>query len=117
MDIVTYVLAKNSASSAIATAIAALPKGLVYRGAVSYVSDLPNNAEIGDCYTIKYKGTSGTTADGHEVAWGNYEGTPQWIDFGGGGGGTLNKTTETWTFVLADNTTVDKTIVTNVTLT
>ena len=89
MDIVTYVLAKNSANSAIATAIAALPKGLIYRGAVSYVSDLPNNAEIGDCYTIKYKGTSGTTADGHEVAWGNYEGTPQWIDFGGGGGSSI----------------------------
>lgn len=56
MDIVTYVLAKNSANSAISSAIAALPK-------------------------------------------------------------TLNKTTETWTFVLADNTTVNKTIVTDVTLT
>lgn len=115
MDIVTYVLAKNSANSAISSAIAALPKGLVYRGAVSYMSDLPSGAEIGDCYTIKYKGTSGTVADGHEVAWGNYEGTPQWIDFGGGTS-TLNKTTETWTFVLADNTTVNKTIVTDVTL-
>ena len=115
MDIITYVMAKNSANDAIAAAIAALPKGVIYKGAVSYESDLPNNAEVGDCYTVKYKGSSGSVPDGKEVVWGSYEGTEQWITLGGPPP-ILSKTQETWTFVLVDNTQVTKTIVTDVSL-
>ena len=75
MDIISYAMAKSSTNSSIAAAIAALPKGIIYKGAVSYESNLPNNAEVGDCYTIKYKGSSGSTPDGQEVVWGSYEGT------------------------------------------
>lgn len=82
MDIITYALAKNSADDAVAAAISALPKGIIYKGAVSYESDLPNTAEVGDCYTIKYSGSSGSNPDGREVVWGNYEGTAQWITLG-----------------------------------
>ena len=46
-----------------ATAAAA---GLRYKGAVNYYSDLPNNAEIGDAYTVLYAGSSGSVADGTE---------------------------------------------------
>ena len=82
MDILTYALAKNGANEAVAAAISALPKGIIYKGAVSYESDLPNTAEVGDCYTIKYSGSSGSNPDGREVVWGNYEGTAQWITLG-----------------------------------
>lgn len=82
MDIITYALAKNGANEAVDAAISALPKGIIYKGAVSYESDLPNTAEVGDCYTIKYSGSSGSNPDGREVVWGNYEGTAQWITLG-----------------------------------
>ena len=61
-----------------------LSSSLVYRGAVDYYSDLSGitSPEPGDAYTVKYKGTSGTTPDGTEYAWGEYEGTPQWIAIG-----------------------------------
>ena len=115
MDIITYVLAKNSANEAITAAISALPKGVIYKGAVSYESDLPSTAEVGDCYTIKYSGSSGSNPDGREVVWGNYEGTEQWITLGGPPP-VLNKTQETWTFILANDTQVTKTIITDVSL-
>lgn len=61
-----------------------LSSSLVYRGAVDYYSDLSGitSPEPGDAYTVKYKGTSGTTPEGTEYAWGEYEGTPQWIAIG-----------------------------------
>lgn len=68
--------------NAIATAINLIPKGLVYRGAYNYFSELPTNAKEGEVYTVKYKGTSGTEPDGNEYAWGEYEGTLQWIPLG-----------------------------------
>lgn len=68
---------------AIATAINALPRGLIYRGAVDYYKDLPTeNNELGDTYSVKYQGETGTTADGNEYAWGEYDGTLQWIKLG-----------------------------------
>ena len=70
-------------SGAVYSAIAAFPKGLVYKGAVSYYSNLPASGQtIGDAYTVKYTGSSGTETDGTEYAWGNYEGTLQWIPLG-----------------------------------
>lgn len=61
-----------------ATAAAA---GLKYKGAVNYYNDLPNDAEIGDAYTVLYAGSSGTVPDGTEYVWGELNGTAQWIDF------------------------------------
>ncbi|MGN0615181.1 hypothetical protein [Ruminococcus flavefaciens] len=61
-----------------ATAAAA---GLKYKGAVNYYSDLPNDAEIGDAYTVLYAGSSGTVPDGTEYVWGELNNTAQWIDF------------------------------------
>lgn len=61
-----------------ATAAAA---GLKYKGAVNYYSDLPNDAELGDAYTVLYAGSSGSVADGTEYVWGELNNTAQWIDF------------------------------------
>ena len=55
--------------------------GIKYKGEVNYYADLPNSAEIGDAYTVKYSGTSGTTPDGTEYVWGTASGTNQWINF------------------------------------
>ena len=62
MDVVTLALAKKGAKQYTDTAIAGLGKGVNYKGAVNYYNDLPNNATEGDAYTVRYKGTSGTTA-------------------------------------------------------
>lgn len=73
----------EQANNAIAQAIEALPNGLVYRGAVNYYKDLPTvNNELGDTYSVKYQGETGTTADGNEYAWGEYDGSLQWIKLG-----------------------------------
>jgi hypothetical protein len=70
-------------NNAIAQAIEALPNGLVYRGAVNYYNDLPTaNNKLGDTYSVKYQGETGTTGDGNEYAWGEYDGTLQWIKLG-----------------------------------
>ena len=55
--------------------------GIKYKGEVNYYADLPNNAKIGDAYTVKYAGSSGTTPDGTEYVWGAVSGTNQWINF------------------------------------
>lgn len=88
----TDIIARGLAAQT-AAAVEALPKGIVYRGAVDYEADLPNNAEIGDAYTVKYKGTSGTEPSGAEFVWGNYEGTNQWIEIGKSVEGTDVKST------------------------
>lgn len=81
MDILTYIMAKNNASSMIQSAISGLPRGIVYRGAVSYYNDLPNTAEVGDCYTIRYKDNS-NESNGAEYVWGPYDGSNRWIQLG-----------------------------------
>ena len=68
MDIVTLTLAKKSAKKYTDEAIEGLGKGIVYKGAVNYYNDLPNNASIGDCYSVLYKGTSGIDPSGLEYA-------------------------------------------------
>lgn len=55
--------------------------GIKYKGEVNYYADLPNSAKIGDAYTVKYAGSSGTTPDGTEYVWGAVSGTNQWINF------------------------------------
>ena len=78
IDVVTLALAKKL----IGDAIASLPAGFHYKGAVDYYSDLPNDAEEGDIYIVRYQGSSGTTPDGTPYVWGDYQGTPQWINCG-----------------------------------
>ena len=85
----TDVIARGLGASAAASAELAndrldqLSSGITYRGAVDYYSDLTQiTAEEGDAYTVKYKGTSGTTPSGIEYIWGSYDGTMQWIEFG-----------------------------------
>ena len=82
ISVETLALAKKFSKTYTDAAIASLPNGIVYRGAVNYYSDLPSNAEEGDAYTVKYTGTSGTTADGTEYVWGNDGGTLAWIAIG-----------------------------------
>ena len=62
MDIITLSVAKKYTDNV----ITGLGKGIIYKGAVDYYKDLPNNALIGDCYSILYKGESGTTPSGAE---------------------------------------------------
>lgn len=84
MDIVTYALCNKKAKQYTDAAINNLPKGIVFKGSVNYYSDLPNNAEIGDCYTVLYSGTSGSDPSGIEYVWGlNTEtSTEEWIAIG-----------------------------------
>ena len=56
--------------------------GIHYKGEVNYYSNLPTTGvSIGDAYTVKYSGSSGTTPDGTEYVWGTVSGTNQWINF------------------------------------
>lgn len=83
MDMVTYILCKSSAKKYTDQVTQSLMGGVHYRGSVNYYADLPNNAREGDSYTVKYAGTSGSTADGTEYTWG-YDTDAQtyaWISF------------------------------------
>jgi hypothetical protein len=62
MDIVTLALAKKYTNNV----IEGIGKGISYKGAVNYYNELPNNASLGDCYSVLYQGTSGTTPSGLE---------------------------------------------------
>ena len=66
MDVVTLALAKKSAKQYTDDVIEGIGKGISYKGAVNYYSDLPNNASLGDCYSVLYKGTSGSITSGLE---------------------------------------------------
>lgn len=84
MDIITYSLCNKKAKQYTDDAIEGLGKGIIYKGAVNYYNDLPNNASIGDCYSILYKGTSGTESSGLEYVWGKINGQSpaSWIQLG-----------------------------------
>ena len=78
MDFITFSLSKKYVDNVISQ----LPKGISYKGAVDYIKDLPNSPTIGDAYTVKYQGSSGTDVDGGEYVWGTYEGVNMWIALG-----------------------------------
>lgn len=83
MDVVTLGAALNGSKKYTDQVAQSLMGGVHYRGSVSYYTDLPNNAEEGDSYTVKYAGTSGSVADGTEYTWG-YDTDSQtyaWISF------------------------------------
>ena len=84
---------KEGVIEAINNAIAALPRGLIYKGAVDYYSNLPASPEVGDCYTVRYEGDSGTTPSGKEYAWGPIDNVNQWIDLGPDLSGFVEKQT------------------------
>lgn len=75
-------LAKKYAKAYTDSAIRGIAGGLHWKGSVNYYADLPDNAEEGDCYTVLYKGSSGTLADGTEYAWGDNGTTTTWIPIG-----------------------------------
>ena len=83
MDIVTLGAALNGSKEYTDTVAQSLMGGVRYQGEVDYYADLPSNAEVGDAYTVKYSGTSGTDLDGTEYTWGLNHQTQQytWIDF------------------------------------
>lgn len=84
-DLVARGLAAHASSQAeeALAAISSIPKGLSYKGQVDYYADLPSaTAEVGDCYTVRYTGSSGTNPDGSEYVWGSYGGTNTWIKLG-----------------------------------
>lgn len=83
MDMATYILCKSSAKKYTDQVTQSLMGGVHYRGSVSYYDDLPNDANEGDSYTVKYAGTSGSVVDGTEYTWG-YDTDSQiyaWISF------------------------------------
>ena len=84
MDVVTLALAKKSAKQYTDDVIEGIGKGISYKGAVNYYSDLPNNASLGDCYSVLYKGTSGSITSGLEYIWGKVNGqsSASWIQLG-----------------------------------
>lgn len=104
----TLAVAMKYAKSYTDAIIAQLPRGVNYIGAVNYYNNLPNNPEMGDAYTVKYQGTSGSVEDGTEYVWATYEGTLQWVPWGSDITRGFEK--EDWTFTLADNTVVTKKI-------
>ena len=82
VDIIAWGIAAAAAESAAEAnkRIDELGEGTRYKGAVNYYSDLPANPEVGDIYTVKYKGSSGSETLNAMYIWGEYEGTMQWID-------------------------------------
>lgn len=70
-----------------------------WKGGVDYYSDLPTNPSEGDCYTVKYVGSSGTTLDGSAYVWAKnaQTGSFQWVAFGSGGSLRISITQNTLT--------------------
>lgn len=82
MDVVTLGAALNGAKKYTDTSVQALMGGVRYKGEVTYYNNLPNDAEEGDAYTVKYSGTSGSDPDGGEYVWGkDQQGDFGWRDF------------------------------------
>ena len=81
VDIVARGMAANAGTKVDETAqkIDAFTQGFSFKGEVDYYSDLPNDAEVGDLYIVKYQGSSGTEPDGNQYAWGESGGTETWI--------------------------------------
>ena len=81
MDIIAITLAKKAGAKAdeLEKVVEGIADGIKYKGAVDYYADLEaiSTKKIGDCYTVKYKGSSGTEECGDEYVWGKYEGTNQ----------------------------------------
>ena len=68
----TDIIAQGMAGSAMKAVqqainrIEGLPAGVIYKGSVDYYNNLPANPTLGEAYTVKYTGTSGTILFGAE---------------------------------------------------
>lgn len=83
LNVLFWNLARKYAKTYTDDCLNTVSGGLHWRGSVEYLSDLPADPEEGDCYTVEYKGSSGTLADGTVYAWGiDGAGTAQWIALG-----------------------------------
>lgn len=58
MDIITYILAVNKAKKYVDDSIQSLGAGFTYKGSVSLISSLPDDASLGDLYTVDEDGGS-----------------------------------------------------------
>ena len=58
MDIITYILAVNKAKKYVDDSIQSLGAGFTYKGSVSLISSLPDDASLGDLYTVEEDGGS-----------------------------------------------------------
>lgn len=82
MDVITLGAALNGSKKYTDSSVQALMGGVHYKGEVNYYNNLPNDAQEGDTYTVKYLGTSGSDPDGGEYVWGkNQQGELGWRDF------------------------------------
>ena len=70
--------------SSIAAATEPLSEGMTYKGAVDYYGDLPDDAETGDLYLVRYQGSSGTAQLNARYVWGPVGETDAWQYVGGG---------------------------------
>ena len=70
----------QSSARTIQTIVNALTNGFTYIGAVDYYDDLPtSDVSVGDVYTVKYTGSSGTDPDRTNYVWGLDGGSNAWI--------------------------------------
>lgn len=64
-------------------ALSAVSNGLTYKGYVNYYKDLPSsNNKLGDVYTVRYQGASGTETDGTGYVWSTGGSKASWISLG-----------------------------------
>jgi hypothetical protein len=81
MDIVTLGAALSGAKKYTDDVVHGIAGGITYKGEVNYYSNLPSNPTLGDAYTVKYSGTTGSNLDGTEYVWAENGGVAQWVDF------------------------------------
>lgn len=83
MDIVTLGAALKGAKDYTDTKTEAFEEGVTYKGSVDYYADLPDDAELGDSYTVKYQGSLGSDVSGLRYTWGYDAGAGEnaWIPF------------------------------------
>ena len=79
-----FEIAVALAKKGVTDAVALFGEGLSFKGAVDYYGDLPNDAQTGDVYVVRYQGDSGTAQLNARYAWGDVDGTDAWIYVGGG---------------------------------
>ena len=87
-----------------------LPNGMVYIGEVNYYNDLPNDAEVGSVYSVKYSGESGSNPDGTEYVYGLYEGENQWIKLGAENCGSVESVSAGTGLTISGDPTINPTI-------
>lgn len=61
--------ARIDARRIVTETMAELPNGISYLGSVDYEKDLPENASVGDEYTVRYTGETGTERNGWKYLW------------------------------------------------